>query len=121
MKTTISTIAAIATMNASGFTINANTLQSINEGYAVAIAETQNCFGLDGIANVIRAISEGKANAIGGWCDSQTGFYYYDAVMVYSDYNAAYQAAIENEQLAFFDLKRCKEIRLQDSLNVIVA
>lgn len=121
METTISTIMAIATMNASGFTISANTLQSINKGYAVAIAETQNSFGIDGIANVIRAISEGKANAIGGWYDNQTGLYYYDAVMVYSNYDAAYRAAIENEQLASFDLKKCKEIRLQDSLNIIVA
>lgn len=121
MRTTISTIAAIAAMNVSGFTISANTLQSINEGYAVAIAETQNSFGLDGIVNVLCAISEGKANAIGGWYDNQTGLYYYDAVMVYSDYDAACQAAIVNEQLAFFDLKKCEEIRLQDSLNVIVA
>lgn len=121
MNVTINTIAAIAVMNASGFTISADTLQPINEGYAVAIAETQNSFGIDGIANVLRAIGEGKANAIGGWYDDQTGLYYYDAVQVFHNWNEAYNAALKNEQLAFYDLKECNEVRLKNSLNVIVA
>lgn len=121
MNTTIYTIAAIAALNASGFTVNASTLQPLNEGYAVAIAETQNSFGLQGIANVLEAIRQGKANAIGGWQDEQTGLYYYDAVRVFHDYEQAYKFAMKNEQLAFFDLKECREIRLKDSINVNVA
>lgn len=121
MKTTISTIAAIAAMNAAGFTIDAKTFQPISEGYAVAIAETQNSFGLQGIANVLSAINEGKANAIGGWYDEQTGLYYYDAVQVFDKWDDAYKAALANEQLAFFDLKECNEIRLKDSINICVA
>lgn len=121
MNTTINVIAAIAAMNTSGFTIDANTLSPIKEGYAVAIAETQNSFGIQGIANVLDAIAKGKANAIGGWYDEQTGLYYYDAVRVLSNLQEAYEAAMINDQLAFFDLKECKEIRLKDSMNVNVA
>ena len=36
MKTTVKIIAAIAAMNASGFTIDAQTLQPVTSGYAVA-------------------------------------------------------------------------------------
>lgn len=121
MNTTSNIIATIAAMNASGFTVDANTLFPINEGYAVAIAETQNSFGLQGITNVLDAISKGKANAIGGWYDEQTGLYYYDAVRVFNNLQEAYEAAIINDQLAFFDLKECKEIRLKNSMNVNVA
>lgn len=121
MNNTIYTIAAIAALNASGFTVDASTLQPMEEGYAVAIAETQNSFGLQGIANVLEVIKKGKANAIGGWYDEQTGLYYYDAVRVFHDYEQAYKFAMDNEQLAFFDLKECREIRLQDSMNVNVA
>lgn len=121
MNTTINVIAAIAAMNTSGFTIGANTLSPIKDGYAVAIAETQNSFGIQGIANVLDAIAKGKANAIGRWYDEQTGLYYYDAVQVLNNLQEAYEAAILNDQLAFFDLKECKEIRLKDSMNVNVA
>lgn len=114
--TTISTIAAIAAMNASGFTIDAHTLRPVTTGYAVAITETQNSFGLDGIAAVLRAISAGKANAIGGWYDEQSGLYYYDAVRVYADRAEAIAAAIANDQLALFHLDECEEIRIADSL-----
>lgn len=115
MKVTIRTIEAIAAMNASGFTISANDLSAIECGYAVSIAETQNSFGTEGIARVLQAIEAGKANAIGGWYDSQSGLYYYDAVCVYSDKQSAEYAAIENDQIAYFDLNNCKEIRLKES------
>lgn len=45
MNTSIKLIAAIAAMNAAGFTINAETLQPVTSGYAVAIRDTQNSFG----------------------------------------------------------------------------
>ena len=39
MKTTVKLIAAIAAMNPLGFTINAQTLQPVTSGYAVAFRE----------------------------------------------------------------------------------
>lgn len=116
MKTTVKLIAAIAAMNPLGFTINAQTLQPVTSGYAVAIKETQNSFGNEGIKNVLNAVNSGRANAIGGWYDDQTGLYYYDATMVVSDIETAIRLGIENDQLAVFDLNRMEEIRLQDSM-----
>lgn len=117
MKATIKTIAAIAAMNAAGFTINAETLQPVTSGYAVAIRETQNSFGNEGIASVLDAIKAGKANAIGGWYDEQSGLYYYDATLIVHDREQAIRLGIENDQLAIFDLNTMQEIRLQDSMN----
>ena len=111
-------IAAIASMNVGGFTIDANTYAPIKDGYAVALAETQNSFGTKGLRHVLQSIEDGKANAIGGWYDDQTGLYYYDAVRIYTNWKDAYQAAVVNDQLAFYDLKECNEIRIKESLRV---
>lgn len=121
MNTSIKLIAAIAAMNAAGFTINAETLQPVTSGYAVAIRDTQNSFGNAGIANVLKAVKAGKANAIGGWYDDQSGLYYYDATLVVNDREKAIQLGIENDQLAIFDLNTMTEIRIKDSINANVA
>lgn len=118
-KANILTIAAIAALNPEGFTIDANTLTPVTSGYAVALAETQNSFGDEGIKKVLDTVNAGRANAIGGWLDAQTGLYYYDAVRIYTDINAAYQAARDNEQIAFFDLDKLEEIRVINSLEQI--
>lgn len=122
MNASIKLIAAIAAMNAAGFTINAETLQPVtSSGYAVAIRDTQNSFGNAGIANVLKAVKAGKANAIGGWYDDQSGLYYYDATLVVNDLEKAIQLGIENEQLAIFDLNTMTEIRIKDSINTAAA
>ena len=121
MNATIKLIAAIAAMNAAGFTINEETLQPVTSGYAVAIRDTQNSFGESGIATVLKAVSDGKANAIGGWYDEQSGLYYYDAILVVSDLEQAIRLGVENGQLAIFDLNTMKEIRLKDSISKNVA
>lgn len=121
MNATIKTIAAIAAMNAAGFTINAETLQPVTSGYAVAIRETQNSFGNAGIASVLDVVKAGKANAIGGWYDEQSGLYYYDATLVVNNLEQAIRLGIENDQLAIFDLNTMTEIRLKDSINSNVA
>jgi hypothetical protein len=121
MNASIKLIAAIAAMNAAGFTINAETLQPVTSGYAVAIRDTQNSFGDAGIANVLKAVKAGKANAIGGWYDDQSGLYYYDATLVVNDLEKAIQLGIENDQLAIFDLNTMTEIRIKDSINTAAA
>lgn len=118
-KANIITVAAIAALNPEGFTVNAQDLEPITSGYAVALAETQNSFGDEGIKKVLDTVNAGRANAIGGWLDSQTGLYYYDAVRIYTDIDAAYQAARDNEQLAFFDLDKLEEVRVVNSLEQI--
>ena len=118
-KANIITVAAIAALNPEGFTISAKNLEPVTSGYAVALAETQNSFGNEGINRVLNTIEAGRADAIGGWLDTQTGLYYYDAVRIYTDINAAYQAARDNDQLAFFDLDKLEEIRVINSLEQI--
>ena len=91
-------LVAIATANAEGFTVDAQTLQPVSKGYAVAVAETQN---------------NKTARAFGGWLDSETGLYYWDAVQIYKTKKAAARAAKRNKQIAFFDLARLVEIRVK--------
>ena len=60
-------LAAIATTNKEGFTVNAANLQPVATGYAVAVADTQNSFGFEGLANVVKYVSEHpEVNAFGG-------------------------------------------------------
>lgn len=80
----ISVVSAIAAVNPEGFTV----------------------------ARVYDVISFGRANAVGGWLDSESGLYYYDAVVVLQDREKAIEVGRLNDQLAIFDLNTMEEIRL---------
>ena len=116
----ISSVAAIAAINPDGFTVNAATLQPVTSGYAVALKRTQNSFGAEGLAKVANVIEElraagnlnGRILAFGGWYDSESGLYYYDATVIYQDREKAIEAGRANEQIAIFDLSNLEEIRL---------
>lgn len=116
----ISSVAAIAALNPEGFTVNAANLQPVTTGYAVALKKTQNSFGVEGLAKVANVIDElqnsgnlnGRALAFGGWYDSESGLYYYDATVIYQDREEAIEAGRANEQIAIFDLANLEEIRL---------
>ena len=116
----ISSVAAIAAINPDGFTVNAATLQPVNSGYAVALKRTQNSFGAEGLAKVANVIEElqasgnlnGRILAFGGWYDSESGLFYYDATVIYQDREKAIEAGRANEQIAIFDLSNLEEIRL---------
>lgn len=116
----ISTIAAIAAMNPEGFTVNAATLQPVTKGFAVAMKQTQNSFGAEGLAKVANVIEElqnsdemnGRTLALGGWYDSESGLYYYDATVIFEDRTEAIEAGRANDQIAIFDLANLEEIRL---------
>lgn len=120
----ISSVAAIAALNPEGFTVNAATLQPVTTGYAVALKRTQNSFGAEGLAKVANVIEELQAVAekiglniddrlaFGGWYDSESGLYYYDATVIYQDREKAIEAGRANEQIAIFDLANLEEIRL---------
>ena len=110
----ISSVAAIAAINPEGFTVNVTT------GYAVALKRTQNSFGAEGLAKVANVIEElqasgnlnGRTFAFGGWYDSESGLYYYDATVIFADRAEAIEAGRANEQIAIFDLANLEEIRL---------
>lgn len=87
----ISSVAAIAAMSLEGFTVNAANLQPVTTGYVVALKCTQNSFGAEGLAKVANVIEElqasgnlsGRTLAFGGWYDSESGLYYYDATVIF--------------------------------------
>jgi hypothetical protein len=116
----ISSVAAIAALNPEGFTVNAATLQPVTTGYAVALKKTQNSFGAEGLAKVANVIEKlqalddlnGRTLAFGGWYDSESGFYYYDATVIFENRAEAIEAGRANEQIAIFDLGKLEEIRL---------
>lgn len=107
-------LAAIATLNPAGYTVDANTLQPLSHGYCVAVAATQNSFGPEGLRKVVEYVQgHGNANAFGGWYDTESGLYYYDATVVCEDLGEAIEMARTNEQLAIFCLDTMKEIRIE--------
>lgn len=119
----ISALAAIAAQNPEGYTVNAATLQPMTSGYAVALAVTQDSFGAEGLAKVVDVIAkmqnQGEASrfdglAFGGWYDSKSGRYYYDATVIVKDRTEALELARVNGQLAIFDLDNLEEIRFDD-------
>lgn len=116
----ISSVAAIAAMSPEGFTVNAANLQPVTTGFAVAMKQTQNSFGTEGLAKVANVIEElqasgninGRTLAFGGWYDSESGLYYYDATVIFQNRAEAIEAGRANDQIAIFDLANLEEIRL---------
>ena len=116
----ISSVAAFAALNPEGFTVNAANLQPVTSGFAVALKRTQNSFGAEGLAKVANVIEElqasnemnGRTFAFGGWYDSESGWYYYDATVIFENRAEAIEAGRANEQIAIFDLANLEEIRL---------
>ena len=112
-STKIAAIAAIAAVNPEGFTVNAKTLQPVTSGYAVAIKATQNSFNTEGLAAVVEyAANHAEITAVGGWLDSETGAYYYDAVVIVKTEYEARAIAEREDQKAFYCLHEKKEYRL---------
>lgn len=116
----ISSVATIAAMSPEGFTVNAANLQPVTTGFAVALKRTQNSFGAEGLAKVANVIEElqasdnfnGRTLAFGGWYDSESGLYYYDATVIFQNRAEAIEAGRANDQIAIFDLANLEEIRL---------
>lgn len=112
MNTTqiITTLATIAANNVEGYTVNAHTLQPVASGYVVAVKATQNSFGPDGLRRVVEyQRTHHEIAAFGGWFDSETGLYYYDACIIVPTMAEAIALAKVNEQIAFFCLNNMKE------------
>lgn len=103
------TLTTIATANADGYTVNAQTLQPVTTGYAVAVAATQNSFGPEGLAKVIKYVQDHpEIDAFGGWYNSEDEQYYYDATIIVATKSEAIELARINKQLAFYCLNNGK-------------
>lgn len=112
-KSVLIALATIAMNNKDGYTVNAETLNPVTSGYAVAVADTQNSFGFEGLVNVVKYVSEHpEVNAFGGWYNSENNMYYYDATVIVNDLEAAKELGRVNKQIAIFDLANLEEIRL---------
>lgn len=104
----------IAAANPAGFTFNVETNEMQATGYAVALAASQNSFGADGLESVISLVTSDDcpASCVGGWMDTATGLYYYDATVIIEDRAAAIAFGRLQGQIAIFHLDTLTEIRL---------
>ena len=110
----IAALAAIAAANPEGFTVNAKTLTPVTSGYAVAVRATQNSFGSEGLSAVVDYANTDQAvTAFGGWFDTETDLYYYDAVVITDNFARAKAIAEREGQIAFFSLDEMKEYRIK--------
>lgn len=114
MKNLFLTVSAIAAANPAGFTYDLVNGSFPSSGYVIALAETQNSFGPAGLQKCLDLIASGKTKAtcVGGWLDTESGLYYYDASIIVNDLDIAIQLGKANNQLAIFNLNTYEEIRL---------
>lgn len=114
MKNLFLTVSAIAAANPAGFTYDLVNGSFPSSGYVIALQETQNSFGPAGLQKCLDLITSGKTKAtcIGGWLDTESGLYYYDASIIVDDLDIAIQLGKANNQLAIFNLNTYEEIRL---------
>lgn len=111
-KILVSIVAAFAANHPEGFTYNVVTNEAQTSGFAVACKGTQNSFGKDGLEHVANYVLENKVACIGGWLDDESGLFYYDATIIVDTAEKAKLIGQFNEQIAYFDLNKMKEIRL---------
>ena len=114
MNNLITTLTAIAAANPYGFTFNVEQNEMQATGYAVALDATQNSHGIDGLTSVVSLVTSADcpASCVGGWLDTQTGLYYFDATVIIEDRDAAIAFGRLQNQIAIFDLGTMTEIRL---------
>ena len=114
MNNLITTLTAIAAANPYGFTFNVEQNEMQSTGYAVALEATQNSHGIDGLTSVVSLVTsvDCPASCVGGWMDTESGLYYYDATVIIEDRAAAIAFGRLQGQIAIFHLDTLTEIRL---------
>jgi fructokinase len=109
-------IKELSKLNHEGFTFHLSKFKLINNEdhgrYVVSYKETQNSTNAYDV--VKHALQNGLI--VGGWKDSDTGKYYLDSCKLFDNYNEAINFAQQNDQIAIFDLKEFKEIRVKTVL-----
>jgi len=100
--------------NPDGFTLNIEKFKVVKYGLIVAFKDTQNSFGKQSLQKVINHSLE-HCKIVGGWLNDENGLFYFDSVKVFrnSELQEAIKFAIENEQIAIFDLTNLREIRIK--------
>ena len=101
----------MAEENPSGFTVDLTTLKKVTGGTSVAYLETQNSFDDNGLKRVLKHALDNEKK-VGGWFNDDDNHFYYDSIRVFSDLNEAIQFGKENQQIAIFDLKNERLIKL---------
>lgn len=104
-------ILKIAESNPEGFTIKLPSLESVESGIVAAYLETQNCYAAVGLQYVIRHAMQ-NSQTMGGWLNSDNGYYYFDSVKVFENLNEAIAFGRENQQIAIYDLTNRQLIKL---------
>lgn len=101
--------------NPDGFTLNIQTFKPVSRGLAVSYKETQNSFEKEWLKKAISHALKHN-NIVGGWLNSQDGYYYFDRVKIFEDskIDEAIKFAKENEQIAIYDLTNEKEILVSE-------
>lgn len=94
-----------------GFTLDLKTGEHIKKGFAVAITHNIPLNDIKTLFNTIKINSTLK-KAVGGWVDSNTKAYYLDFVLITTTQEEALYLARVFNQIAIFDLKNLKEVRL---------
>lgn len=114
MKQLIERVWRYSQINLYGFTLNIQTLEPVKFGISVAYIETQNSFGFESLENVIKHSLQ-HDRTVGGWYNEENGLFYFDSIKVFrnNEINEAIRFAIENKQIAIFDLTNLKEIKIQ--------
>ena len=112
--------------NPDGFTVDPDTLEIPNKGFAVApvkeaemVIRAEN-LTLDDVMQFAKNLKlmtqiSGKKLYAGGWASE--GIYYLDATMVIEDLNEALYVAEEGNQLAIFDLGEFNEIKTPEGVD----
>lgn len=113
MNETERKIMEIAFGNPAGFTISLEGYKPVKSGICVAYAATQNSHSAESLAKVI-AHAQAHSGVVGGWLDTESSLYYFDSVKVFapSQLSEALEFAIQENQLAIYDIESDRTIRL---------
>ena len=111
MEHLISAILEIANANPEGFTVDLTTLKKVTKGISVAYFDTQDSFGEEGLKRVLNhALAHEKK--VGGWLNEENDQFYFDSIRIFTDLEEAKRFGRENKQIAIFDLKELRLIKL---------
>lgn len=111
MEHLISAILEIAKENPLGFTVDLTTLKKVTKGISVAYFDTQDSFGEEGLKRVLNhALSHEKK--VGGWLNEENDQFYFDSIRIFTNLEEAKLFGRENKQIAIFDLRELRLIKL---------
>ena len=111
----------VANDNPNGFTIWHDMSEMPTSGYAVAYRETQNSHGITGFLRALAFAIDNNTH-FGGWLDTDADKFYFDAVKVFEvgELKQAVTFAIQERQIALFDITNGVEIRVLDAMGEVL-